>query len=150
MRTNLSAYVFIRGAWGAVFTIWVSFALNGVEGGGGLRITITDEVSEPAGVLAEDQQGVLCLLGDPGTGGVRGDAEYMHGAGVVLHDEEDIDTSEGDGVDVEEVTGQQPFGLVVQELAPRLLIGTPGRGRESGGTQRPVDRGGTDAMTETV
>src|SRR5829696_3442302 len=43
------------------------------------------------------------LLGQPGCGGVGGDAEGVHAAGGVLDDEEDIQPAQGDRLKVEQV-----------------------------------------------
>jgi hypothetical protein len=49
---------------------------------------------------------------------VGGDAEDVHGPGLDLHHEQDVQAPEDDGVDVQEVAGQDPGGLASQELPP--------------------------------
>ena len=41
--------------------------------------------------VAEVHQQVACLLGDPGSGWVRGDAQQVHAAGGVLDYEQDVE-----------------------------------------------------------
>jgi hypothetical protein len=57
-------------------------------------------------------------LGQPGAGGVRGDTEDAHSAGGVLDDEEDVELTQGDGVEVEHVAGQDRVRLRSQEFGP--------------------------------
>jgi hypothetical protein len=52
-------------------------------------------------------------------GGVGGDAEDVHAAGGVLDDEERTQPTQGQGVDVEHVAGQDRLRLRAQELAPQ-------------------------------
>jgi hypothetical protein len=47
-----------------------------------------------------------------------GDAEDPYPAGGVLHAEEHIQPSQGDGLQVEEVAGDDPIGLCLEELLP--------------------------------
>ena len=47
---------------------------HGVEGGGELGIPVADQELELIGVVAEVDEQVAGLLGDPGAGGVGGDA----------------------------------------------------------------------------
>jgi hypothetical protein len=61
---------------------------------------------------------VAGLLDGPGAGRVGGDAEDVHGPGLDLHHEQDVQAPEDDGVDVQEVAGQDPGGLASQELPP--------------------------------
>jgi hypothetical protein len=54
----------------------------------------------------------------PGIGRVGGDAEQVYPAGGVLDDEERVEPVQRDGVEVEQVTGQDGLRLRAQELAP--------------------------------
>jgi hypothetical protein len=58
-----------------------------VEPGGELGVTVADEEPEPAGTVADLSQQLPGLLGDPGGGGMGGDAEDVDPAGTHLHDE---------------------------------------------------------------
>jgi hypothetical protein len=62
------------------------------------------------------------LLGEPGAGGVGGDAEDVDLAGGVFDDEERVEPGQCDGVEVEQLAGQDRVGLAPQELwaAPRF------------------------------
>ncbi|MGH3435459.1 MAG: hypothetical protein ACRDRN_03225 [Sciscionella sp.] len=57
-------------------------------------------------------------MGHPGTGGVDGDAKDVDAAGGVLDDEQHIEPVKQQGVDVEEVGGQDAVGLGGKELSP--------------------------------
>jgi len=71
---------------------------------------------EAAGALAELHEQVTGLLGSPGTGRVRGDAQDVHGPGLDLHREQDVQALEDDRVDVQGITSQDPGRLGGQEL----------------------------------
>jgi hypothetical protein len=97
---------------------------DGVERGGELGVAVSDEVPEATAGGVEVHEQVAGLLGQPGTGGMRGDAEDVHSPGGVLNDEERIQPAQGDGVDVEEVASQDGVRLGAQELRPGRS-GTP-------------------------
>ena len=56
--------------------------------------------------------------GQPAAGGVGGDAEDVYAAGGVLDDEERVEPVQGDGVEVEQVAGEDGVRLGSQELGP--------------------------------
>ena len=60
-------------------------------------------------------------LGDPCAGRVGGDAQDVNAPGGDLHDEEDVEAFEEDGVHVHEVAGQKRVGLGSEEGTPGLL-----------------------------
>ncbi|GDY52139.1 hypothetical protein SVIO_027620 [Streptomyces violaceusniger] len=64
----------------------------------------------PGSVLQVHEQ-VAGELGDPCSGGACGDAQDMDAPGGNLHDEEDVETLEEDGLHVHEVAGEQRVGL---------------------------------------
>ena len=100
---------------------------DGVEGRGELGVAVADQEPEaPAGVVEVHGQ-VAGLLGQPRAGRVRGDAEDVYAAGGVLDDEERVQPVQGDGVEVEQVAGQDPVRLGAQELGPGGP-GSSGRG----------------------
>ena len=72
---------------------------------------------------------VAGLLGEPGAGGVGGDAEDVHAAGGVLDDEERVQPVQGDRVEVEQVAGQDRVRLRAQELASTTVRPAAARGR---------------------
>jgi hypothetical protein len=59
---------------------------HGVEGGGELAVAVAVADQEPGsfGLVAEVHEQVAGLLGDPGAGGVGGDAGEVHAAAAVL------------------------------------------------------------------
>jgi hypothetical protein len=79
------------------------------------RITKPD-VLEP---LAETEGEVAGLLNGPLAGEMCGDAAQMHPAVAVLDEDQDVEALEQHGVHVQEVDGEDPGGLGVQELPPR-------------------------------
>jgi hypothetical protein len=79
-----------------------------VEGLGVFVIPVAQQVSEGAGALAEVGQEIPRELRDPDRTGMGSDSEDVHAPGAKLHYEEHIQPLQSDGVDVEEVRGQQP------------------------------------------
>ena len=76
-----------RADWGAEDAD-VGAGEHGVEGGGELGIAVADQEPELLGAVAEVDQQVAGLLGDPGAGGMGGDpGEVDAAAGVLDHHE---------------------------------------------------------------
>ena len=90
---------------------------HGVEGCGELGVTVPDEEPEAAAGVLEVHEQVTGMLGQPGSGGVGGDAEDVDAAGGLLNNKEDIQPAQRDGVQMEQVTGDDPMRLSSQELA---------------------------------
>ena len=67
---------------------------------------------------SRSMQEVAGLLGQPGSGGVGGDAEDVHTADGVFDDEEDVQPAQADGVHVEQVAGEDRVRLRAQEFGP--------------------------------
>jgi hypothetical protein len=65
----------------------------------------------------------------------------------VLDDEERIQPVQGQGVEVQQVAGQDRMCLRPQELGPRWS-GSPRRGVDAGGVQDGPDGGGADLVAE--
>jgi hypothetical protein len=63
-------------------------------------------------------QQIAGLLGDPGSGRVRGDAQQMHAASGMLDDEQNIEPVPQQRVDAQEVRGQNAVCLGAQEFSP--------------------------------
>src|SRR3954470_20045238 len=78
---------------------------------------------------------------------MRGDTEDVHPAAGVLDDEEPGQPVQGDGVEVEQVAGEDRVGLGPQELGPGWS-GSPGRGVDAGVVQDGPDGGGADLVAE--
>lgn len=64
---------------------------DGVEVGGELGVSVSDEEPERLDAVFEGHQQIACLLSGPGAGRVGGDAQEMHSAGADLHHEQDIE-----------------------------------------------------------
>jgi hypothetical protein len=97
-----------------------------VERLGVFRVPVADEEPEPVEPSVQVHGQVACLLGRPGSGRVAGCAEDVDAATADLHDEQDVEPAQGDGVEVEEVGGQQSAGLGATEGAPGG-VGVPAR-----------------------
>ena len=116
--TKRSAIALARGArTGVLMILDVDGGEDGVEGGGELGVAVADQEPEASTGVVEVHEQVAGLLGEPGSGGVGGDAEDVHAAGGVLDDEERVEPVQGDGVEVEQVAGQDRVGLRAEELA---------------------------------
>ena len=103
--------------------------------------------SEPVGACTKIHEQVAGLLGGPGAGGVRGDAQDVHAPGLDLHHEQDVQALEEHGVNVQEVARQDPGRLGGQELPPGRGCPAWG-GREPGRGQDPADRSRADATPQ--
>ena len=120
---------------------------DGVEGGGELAVSVSDEEPEAAVGVIEVHQQVAGELGEPGSGGVGGDAEDVYPAGGVLDDEERVEPVQGDRVEVEQVAAEDCLGLRSEELRPGRS-GPPRCRVDSGGVQDVPDGGGADLVAE--
>jgi hypothetical protein len=121
---------------------------HGVEGGGELAVSVADQKPKPAGLVAEIDEEVAGLLGDPVPGGVGGDPGEVHPAGAVLDHDEQVEASEEDGVDVGEVDREDRVGLRGQELFPGRA-GPLGSGVNASGLKDLPDSGGGDLVAES-
>jgi hypothetical protein len=91
---------------------------DGVERGGEVRSAVADEELNVPEPLVEGESDVTSLLDRPFAGGVGGNAAQMHPAGFMLDEHQDIQSLQQHRVHVEEVNGEDPGGLGVQELSP--------------------------------
>jgi hypothetical protein len=117
-----------------------------IEGPGELAVAVAEQEPE-AGLLIKRAKEIPGLLGDPGAGGVGGDAGEMHTPGVQLDEEQHIQPVQEHGVHGEEVTGQDAGGLPAQERPPGG--GSRSRRRlETVPAQDPGDGAGGDLAAE--
>ncbi|WSG44009.1 hypothetical protein OHA72_10900 [Dactylosporangium sp. NBC_01737] len=124
-----------------------SAAKHGVEGSCELGVAVTDQEPKHGDPIAEVNHQIAGLLGGPGGGRVRGDAEDVHPPRADLHDKQHVQPPQCDGVDVEEVGRQQPGRLGPQERPPTGVDLT--RGRPDPGTGEDAANGaGADPVTE--
>jgi hypothetical protein len=98
--------------------------------------------------VVEVHEQVASLLGEPGPGGVGGDAEDVHSTGGVFDDEERVEPVQGDRVEVEQVAGQDCLGLRAEELRPGWS-GAPRGGIDPGRVQDLPDGGGADSVAKS-
>ena len=89
-----------------------------IERGREVGAAVTDQEPEAREPLIQIQGQVAGLLHSPCAGRVRGDAAQVHPAGAVLNEYQYVQSPQQDRVNVQEVDGQDPGGLGVQELAP--------------------------------
>jgi hypothetical protein len=87
------------------------------------------------------------VLGEPGSGRVRGDAQDVYPAGGVFDDEERVEPVQGDRVEGEQVAGQDRVRLGPQELGPRWS-GSARRWVDAGRVQDLPDGRGADLVAE--
>jgi hypothetical protein len=87
-------------------------------------------------------------LGGPDRGRMSSHSEQMDPAGAYLHHEQNIESVQGDGVEGEEIGGQQARGLSPKEGPPPCVCSTTGCRAESGGGQDPPDRASAYAVAE--
>jgi hypothetical protein len=99
-----------------------------VEGVGEFRVSVADQKPELTDPLAQVHDQIPGLLGHPFPGRIRCRTEQVNLAGGDLDDEQDVDAFEPDRVHVEEVAGQDCFGLVGEEL---VQVGPARRGAGS-------------------
>ena len=91
---------------------------DGIERGGEVRAAVAEQEPDVLEPPAEGEGEVAGLLHGPRTGRVRGDAADVHPAGAVLDEHQDVQSSQQQGVCVQEIDREDPGGLGVQELPP--------------------------------
>jgi len=87
-----------------------------------LCVAVPDEEAVGPGPVAEVHDQVAGLLSGPGSVGMFGDAEDVHVPGVYFHDEQHVQASEEDCVDMEKIAGQQPMRLSAEERPPGGVV----------------------------
>jgi hypothetical protein len=118
-----------------------------IEGDGELSAPVADEEAERGDPLTQVHEQVAGGLGRPGCGRMGGHSEQVHPAGAELHDEQDIEAAQCDGLNSEEIGGQQPCGLSTEEGSPSGVCSAWCR-VEAGGSQDPADRARAQAMSQ--
>ena len=91
---------------------------DGVEGAGELGVAVADEEFVGCALVGEVHERVAGGLGGPFAGGVRGDAGQVCAAGAAFDQDQGVESFEADGVDVDEVDGQDGVSLIGEELFP--------------------------------
>jgi hypothetical protein len=91
---------------------------HGAGRGGEVRAAVADQERELAEPLVKAEGEVAGLLHGPLAGGAGGDAAEVHPPGAVLDEHQDVQSLQRHGVCVQEIGGEDPSGLGVQELPP--------------------------------
>jgi hypothetical protein len=120
---------------------------HGIEGGSELGVPVADQEAKGSDPLTEVHQEVASGLGGPGCGRMSSHAQDVNPAGAYFHDEQDIESAQRDGVEGEEVCGQQPGGLCMQKGPPPGVCSAWG-GAEAGGGENPADRTRAQVVSE--
>jgi hypothetical protein len=118
LPTRRSAIALARGARTGVWRMLTSMAAKTVSTAAvnlASRSRMRNRNRRP---VVEVHEQVARLLGQPRAGRMGSDAEQMYSAGGVLDDEERIQPAQRDGLEVEQVAGQDRVRLSAQELAP--------------------------------
>ncbi|MEU5106179.1 hypothetical protein AB0H07_28575 [Streptomyces sp. NPDC021354] len=136
--------------WPTCSSLWPVTSRPRVERGGELAVTIPDEEPEAPSPVAEVHEQIAGELSDPCARRVGGDAQDVNAPGGSLHDEEDVETFEEDGLHVHKIAGQKRVGLGSEEGTPGLLKCALRRGWQAGAAQDAPDRGGGNPMTKAV
>ena len=90
-----------------------------VEGPDELGVTVADQEPDGSALVLEGGRQVTGLLGDPGSDWVGRHASQEHLPALQVDEEQHIEPSQGDRVDVEEVAREGAGGLGSKELRPR-------------------------------
>jgi len=116
--TKRSAIAFARGARRCLEDLDVDGGEHGVEGGGELAVAVADQEPEASVGVVEVHEQVAGLLGQPGSGRVRGDAQDVYPARGVFDDEERVQPVQRDRVEMEQIARDDRLGLRLEELRP--------------------------------
>ncbi|MEU8147926.1 transposase [Nonomuraea sp. NPDC048901] len=138
LLTHRSMIAFIRGAWGAVRKHHAD-ALGRehlIEQSGVLAVPVSDQEPEAADPVAQVGYQVAGLLGGPVGVEVRRDPQHVYSPGGVFDHGEAVQPREHDRLDAEEVAGQDPRCLGLEELSPGRAAAL-GRWIETGPLQDP-------------
>jgi hypothetical protein len=100
-----------------------------------LPVAVADEEPRPVSLLLQVLHEVAGLLSDPGGVGVGGHAGQMDAAGVQFDEEQHVQPSQPDGIDGEEVAGQDSGGLLAKKRPPAGVC-PPWRGVEAVAAER--------------
>ena len=101
-----------------------------VEGGGELGVAIVEQELHRERAFSDLPGQVASLLGDPVAGRMERAAGEMDAAAADLDEEEDVELGQPDGVDDEEVGGEEVIAVLADELPPGAMAAT-GSGREA-------------------
>src|SRR5664280_3793170 len=115
-------------------------AQDRVEWPAELRVPVPDEEPDRAGPSVEAQRQVARLLGHPGRVRVRRRGAHMDPPAAKLDEHEDVERAEPDGLDGEEVAGDDALRLGPQELGPGRAGPPRGGPRSRSSEQSPYRR----------
>src|ERR1017187_7455252 len=90
-----------------------------IQGTDELRVPVADQEPDEAAFVRERHHEVACLLGDPGSDRMLGDACQEDLAALKIDEEQHMEPAESNGIDAEEVAGERAGRLSSKELSPR-------------------------------
>ncbi|MGI5516102.1 hypothetical protein [Streptomyces sp. CA-106131] len=118
---------------------------DGVEGMGVLRIPITEQEAQRVHPAPQGHGQIPGLLDGPPCGGAGGYTGEVDTPRAVLDKDQGIQAPERNGVEVQEVRGEDAVSLGIRELAPGWAGALRGR-VDAGGVQNLPDRGRGDRV----
>jgi hypothetical protein len=104
-------------------------------------------MSIPSEVKTASKASVNFESRSPVRGRVSSHPEEMDPSGAHFHDEQHVKAAQPEGLEGEEIGGQQPGGLSAQE-GPPPSVATPWRRAQPCGGQNPPDRAPAHAVPE--
>jgi hypothetical protein len=124
---------------GVRMTLTPSLARSASNAAGNLCVAVVDE--EPRRLVAsvEFHKEVARLLQHPGGVGLACDREVLDAAVADRDEGEHVEAAQPDGVDGEEVAGEDRLAMCAQEAAPRLRV-APRRRRHARPNEDVTDR----------
>jgi hypothetical protein len=97
--------------------------------------------------VAEVHQKIPRLLGHPGAAGVGGDSQEVNATARVLHYEQHVQPLQQQGLDAEEIGGENAAGLYPQELSPAGPVAARG-GSDAGSFENRPHGTGHDQVAQ--
>ena len=114
---------------------------------GVLGVAVADEEPRRFHPCTEVVGQVAGLLDDPLAGGMRGDTGDVEAAGAVFEEHQGVETPQSDGVDVQEVAGDDAVCLSGKEFSPGRTVAAR-CGVDAGCAQNVPDGGCGDGVAE--
>ena len=120
---------------------------DGVDGIGELAVPVADQEATRADPLAQVHHQVTSGLGSSGRSQMSGHTENRDSAGPRFHHTQDVESAQPDGVQGDEVGGQQPRRRGAQGSPPAEVC-SPWWRPEAGSGQDPVKGARSQAVSQ--